>query len=522
MARNRLQTASQIAGEDSAPKVRRNGNPSPPLKVIDRRSAFGYRSDDLYRASRRQRGRPYQPGLDDSTHRHISTLGRRELLTWGRTLYANYPAVGAAVREQAELAVSTWIPQFAGADQDWGEEAAAWLIQWENIMDVSGCVDGYCLRKSIITQTLTDGELAIILTQTENEYPQIQVLRSHQIGDPNSEPLPDLVDGVFVSSTRRPLAFQLNPGSVTDSRDRIPSSSCILVFDPDYPDQVRGISRVGTAAFLWDDLALSQQYEMTAQKSAASIALLEHNEEGGPDDEALAYFGQNQGGTNEGAPYYEQMLDGAVRYFRAGSGAKLEAFKHDRPSANVQNFISHVERQAFRSIDWDWFYTLNPSQVGGASMRVIVDKLVRTIQSRQRLVARTMRRIHSYALARAIRIGLLPGNDEWWQWTYQGPALPTADAKYQSDVSLNEIGGGLSSFKIEAGKRGARWQDLQDQRILEAVRMAERVVEETGFVVSPLTFLMPEKPQPAQAPPQEDQDDDPGEKEKSDDTQDER
>jgi len=93
-----------------------------------------------------------------------------------------------------------------------------------------------------------------------------------------------------------------------------------------------------------------------------------------------------------------------------------------------------------------------------------------------------MRRVHSYAIAKAIALGELPFDEDWFRWGYQVPAIITPDRKHQSDVDIQEYEKAFITLQEICAKRGGRWEETQDQWLLERQRMQMRA-EELGVAL---------------------------------------
>jgi len=462
-----------------------------PYKVVDRRAAFGFTgggSDQLYEAAKTSTVRRQIFGIDQDTHRSISPAGRSRIMSSGRWLFANFPSIEGAIQEQAAISVGTWFPRYQGRNKEWGAKAEQWLVDWEQVMCVSGSwFDGDLFRELLITSVLVDGELGILLTQTEDGWPQVQLWMSHLIGQ-NHLGFDDfgdssIIDGVMVNAYRRPRKYLLK---TADKTRPVPASDFILAYSPTRPDQLRCMSKLGSSILDWQDLSESRRYELIAQKACSAHALIETNETGEADPTKLALQSDAEFNATTGdleAPAIENLEGGIFRYFAAKSGSKLEAFKFDRPGANVQNFQKDVEMHAFRGLEWDRGFTLDSSKINGTSIRVVVDRINRTVMKRQRLTKKVMRRIHSYAIAKAIEIGELPFDEDWHRWDYQVPAIITPDRRHQSDVDLQEYENAFITLEEICAKRGARWEKTQDQWLLERKRLQEKAAE-IGVTIS--------------------------------------
>lgn len=88
--------------------------PQKSYRVNDRRSSTGYvyrgGSNGLYKAATQTGERKFVQMLDRDTHCNVSDLGRRTLITLGRSLFTGMPTIKGAIIEQAALAAEVFIP----------------------------------------------------------------------------------------------------------------------------------------------------------------------------------------------------------------------------------------------------------------------------------------------------------------------------------------------------------------------------------------------------------------------------
>ena len=221
--------------------------------------------------------------------------------------------------------------------------------------------------------------------------------------------------------------------------------------------------------------------EKIAQKLGSSFGFMVKNESGEV-DEAKSKMRQpastatNSDGTKDN--YVEERIEGVtMRYFKSGKGEGLESVKNDRPTMNQQAFEDKVVRGAFKGLNWDVDFSLDPSKVGGASMRVVIEKINRQICKLQDLVLEpAMTRFNGYRIAKVMdnpertdkRLTLLPFNSEWFKWTYQKGARLTADAKYDSDIDRSEVDTKLKTRRQAIANRGQYIEDVDKESIRDA------------------------------------------------------
>ena len=492
-----------------------------PYRFVDRRGyrgGNGYGSNILLDSAQPTQERKVIPRLDVDFHRALSAEGRRLLVSLGRYIAGNMATVGGILREQTQYAAAAFAPQYRGDDQSWGDRAEAWLSNHHEICDIAGWPFGMRhYRRMIVAGVLRDGELGTLLTQRPGGYPQLQIIPAHRIGcsacettvdysrfrpakagetDSTGRPLPanavldyegqligsydwqgrTIIDGVIVDDYLTPLAYRVLAGSglYTD----ISADDLYLTYSPEYPGQLRGVSVLGSSLFDWQDVQEFRRFELIAQKAGAAISLIERTETG--EAQAGADWLQLQSGgaitSGNATGLTSEVLDGGtIRYLRANSGQQLEAFRQDRPTSAQMTFEDRIIRNAFYSLGWSVDYGLDPTRVGGAPMRVVVERINRAVANLQgELLRRACARYDGYALAKAMKLGLLPWNDQWYAWHYQAAAQLTADAKYQSDVDLQERHTGIKTLAKITAERGEDWLDVRRQREREADDLLER------------------------------------------------
>lgn len=453
---------------------------------IDRRGVPRVSSNRLIQSALQTSDRKTVPLLDHDMWKNVSGLGRRVMMSIGRHLFWNYPVLSGAIKEQATLAVSTFIPQFYGRNKAWGTMAEEWLIEWHRIMDVRGSPYDYdSFLRHQITQVIVDGDIGILLTENADGYPLVQQIAAHRIGSLNDRDATVMggqfdgsmvIDGVIMNEFGAPRAYSIINDQRTDAT-YVPAANMILNWNPQCCDQLRGLSELASCLFDLQDLKESRNFELLAQKTAASITLIEKNATGFADEAKSLVASSATLTADTGvktAVQQEKMDGGEYRYFRASSGEGLEAFSYDRPGANAMAYQEAMLRDAFRGMGWDHYFSTEILKVGGAPLRVLVDKINLSIRERQKAVAKVCRRVGGYALSKAMKLGLLPWDDDWYMFEYQGPARLTADHKYEIEGEIEEYAAGFVTLKEITSRRGQYWEDIQDQRIEEQKRLKEK------------------------------------------------
>lgn len=491
-------------------------------KSSDRRSSTGatnnYPSSPAYysgspnfiRASVQTDQRKYIQDLNRDIHQNLGERARRSLSTTGEWLYCNNAIVRAAIREMAYYSVGTWIAQYYGRNKAWGDNSEAVLFEHDKICNLDG---GNMLDylTNMIKAVYALGDIATVYTETETGYPALQLIGGHRIRTGNKDPFvtgggpfdgAPVIDGVAVDGAGRPLAYRV---WTDDAYEHIPASGMMLHFIREWPGQLRGVSQVAYNGPDLQDIREISDNELMGIKQVSSQGFIIHNENGGADRTKEAMRAARGGGFDSDGnktDSFSQIIDGLQnRYFRAGSMSKLEELKSDRPSVNSQEFKKQIAREVLNALGWSYDFTLDSSKVGGAQMRIVVEKINKTIDFIQdALVRPASNRFNFYRISKLIKRGDLAPDVDSWKFDHQGPARITADEKYSSDVAIQEIRSGIKSPQKACAERGEYLEDVQDQAIAARKRFEEKC-KAAGVDPDNVIWPTPNGPQPEPAQP---------------------
>jgi len=441
------------------------------------------RNNDLIRTATQTNRRQQIAPLDFDFHKNITNIGRRTLMSMGRWAYCNFADVRGALREQAEYSSSVYLPQFYGADREWGERAERLYEANDKVCDVAGWPFNMRLyRRNLIIAVKRDGDALTVLIR-KGKHPRLQLIAGHRIGSRYEDTTvrggrwdgARIIDGVIIDDAGAPLAYRVLTGSNPFDYSKfidISAADAFLSFDPDFIGQVRGFSSLGACMFDWQDIAETRRLELLAQKVSAGIAVVETNSSGSAIDSARAAMTRPTSAPTApsatGLNFETHDVDGVqVRYLKAQSGAALQAHINDRPTANQQSFEAKIVRSNFYGMDWSVDFSLDPTAVGGAPMRVVVERINRSIGANQDIILNpACTRFNGFRTTVMMehKEWDLPFNVDWYKFAFQPGARLTADAKYESDIDLAEVSSGMSTDKKACGKRGDYYEDNYEQR----------------------------------------------------------
>jgi hypothetical protein len=445
-------------------------------------SADRFRDGDLTRAM-------FYNGAQD-TDKLLPIDDWQSLMESGRSLFANAPLLKGAMLEQANYSFPLE-PHWAGKDKDWGKLAKEWLYYWKKQSDVRGNpYDCHTASRLRLLGWKIDGDLATVLVN-DDKQPRLQRIRAHRIGTRDADKDSRLRDGAW-------KGYRIKNGVVVNNFDRM-LAICVLgekkaddQFIPESPaqlaeyggflpvrmtynpllfDQTRGITSLEASIRSFEAHKRWHEAEMRAQQVVARETLIEWNDAGEftPEPGDLDSDGvvvKRAGGQ----PTFVSM-PGQTRYYRSGSGGKLELLRPDRPGPGVMAFDDKTISEAFYGIGWDPNFGLLIKNPTGANVRLIARKVNHTLQENQRIEAETQRWEDTWALSMAIKAGELPmpKNGDFTSWDYTGPARISADAANDEQAKREAYKIGLLTRRRYYGEMGW-WEDEEDEQRFEETR----------------------------------------------------
>jgi hypothetical protein len=116
----------------------------------------------------------------------------------------------------------------------------------------------------------------------------------------------------------------------------------------------------------------------------------------------------------------------------------------------------------------------------GANVRLIAQKVNRTIQDRQQTLAVSAKRRISYAVAKAIKLGLIPpykGKDQggMLKWDFSFPPVLTTDVGHAGNDAREAYRLGLRTMTEILAESGRNIEQHLDERAMEEIAIRERM-----------------------------------------------
>lgn len=466
-------------------------------------------------AARNDRGMPNQHLFKDDFEKLIPDLDRQFIVSGSRRLFQNFGPWSTPMVQKADNVIGrAWSPKFLGEDKEWGKEAVDWLAnQWYGNCDVRGRAwDFKTLLWLDSVAVDRDGDFLIYLTEAASGYPLTQRISCNRIGQRMSgvsrgQSGYSIVEdgdfkglrishGVIRDKFDRAIAYRILGDLPTEDKD-ILADRCIHVFDPLWHDQVRGIPS-GAAAIkaIYGSLTATEREQMN-QLVRSSFALVEYNETGGPDlSDPSVTAGTDATATAAASPTIESLAGGMIKYFRSNSGGKMEAVDNNNPSGEWDRFQDRVIRTHAAAINWPYELYWKSGEVNAALVRNIQERARMSVEDRQDTIKSPALFQIRYAIAKAIKVGILPkpkNASDWWKWDFQMPRKFSIDAGKEAAQRREDYKIAFRSRTSIASEAGDDAEKTEDEKIEEAFRYEKKIRAREaaeGFTIDRRQFVM--------------------------------
>lgn len=443
-------------------------------------TSFGANYGQIFQGATGDRSlKPWPVTLLD-TNRALTNPTWRAMLSHSRRLFANLGAVHGAVCERARLVVGqAWQPLYTGRNHAWGVKAAAWLTQWMKVCDVRGGPYDFRTALKLMSVALDrDGDFGVVLVNDNPLWPHIQLIPAHRIASRLSNNDCQVTDGpykgywlnngVISNDFGRTLALNvLGPVRGTDSGwalDRqISTFDMIHHFRPEWSDQGRGIPSFSSVLRDLRHMSDLRDLELQAAAAQGTESLIVANDTGEAEP-AYDEEADPEADGESGKLTLETLAGGTIRYVRGGSGNDIKAFTTTRPSPAWIGLMDHLERASLAAIGWPKEYALDMSRLGGATARAILNKCQYSIDERQDDLFPVASRIVCWAIAVAIKNGILEPDPDWYLWDFQLPGELSVDDGNDRSNDRDDLRAGLTNKRRIYGRRGLNHEIEQAQR----------------------------------------------------------
>lgn len=444
-----------------------------------------------------------RPWLASDTKSLVSEYDRAELVNYSRQLFAQIDVLSTGVRQKNDWAFAdAWDPHYCGGNEAWGQQATEWLRDvWFPNANVRGAQ--YSFKRSQRISGMcwdVDGDDAMLLVD-DSGFPRLAFYTSTKVGSYGADLHGGLsetgtvkggrfdgakiFDGVIYDRHMRAVGLRIIEENDAGYSD-VPAYSADLGYEPTYHDQGRGIPRVATGLLRWMTLQDIDDFLQRGVKRAASIGLIQKNEEGEANvgNEIVSEEDPPSGTDTDRRIAYEEIEGGEMYYLSTLGNESIEALTYKNPHPNTEAFIERITRGALASVGW-FQELIDLRATGRAPSRILCDLANQSIWSRQTTGLRRWKRAIRFAIAKAMQSGFLPRNEEGMDPYLWEPGLPkplSVDAGNDLQADREGLKLGITNKSVIAQKYlGAHYKEVDRQRakeIRETIEMAQAIARD--------------------------------------------
>lgn len=426
----------------------------------------------------------------------ITNQQYRRLVSNSIKLDENFSPLAGLHTDWVNYAIgNAYQPISLSKNKEWADKAEEWLInEFFPISDYNNVLP-YQEAKSVqARRILVEGDCFTYLTKTAKGYPQFQYLSGTQIGQRQFNGYQveqgrfkgyNMYNGIITTSTGRPVAVnKLGRGFGEDQK--LPMHSiCHYKFNK-YFSQSRGISTCSYALGAAKASMTATEYEQFATLMASAVSLVVYNETG--TDENDDAFGENSGITKAPSDLQEKgIIGGLIKYFKAGSGAKIEQLRNERPGDQWDQFQDRLVRMCCVGSGFPYEMVWKGA-ANGTLNRTVLSKTTRAVERLQRVINHSSKKEISYAIACAIDLGILEYDPDWYKWSFTLPPKLTIDYGREAQQAREDYKMGIKTMTDIVGEMGKSLEPHIRQRAREE-QLFDKISKETGISVERLRLI---------------------------------
>jgi capsid protein len=311
-----------------------------------------------------------------------------------------------------------------------------------------------------------DGEIFVVkVLHPDTNEPLIQLIESHRCGDFGNAGATR--DGIAFDKHGAPVFYRFieDDGSVKD----VAAAQVLHIFDPESPSMSRATSPLQHGA----NHILDEQELLALEKHAVKVnsdaALVITTGSGNLDDGEEGDFKvTTEEEEAEGSdPKAIQKITGG-KVVTLAAGEDFESFESKRPSPTFNGFITTLRRDAVNGA-LPYEFTADPSDVGGAGVRLVVTKADRMFSMRQGVIInRCIEAVWFFVIGTKIERREIAPFADWWEISCVTPRKITTDAARDSAANRADVEMGLKCLGDHFAENGTTFEAELERRAQEA------------------------------------------------------
>ena len=168
-----------------------------------------------------------------------------------------------------------------------------------------------------------------------------------------------------------------------------------------------------------------------------------------------------------------------IRFFKAGSGSKLQFLNSQTPADSWQRFQQSIEQGAFYALNWNRAL-LDPSGLSSANMHSVAEQINFSIFKRFDNLEFFARQELQWYVSGLINVGRIPNDPEWYKWTVAQPPEYQVNQSRNNAATIESLRAGTETHPRIIQAKGGRWNKwLRDEA--KFLKQAREIADKEGI-----------------------------------------
>jgi capsid protein len=409
-------------------------------------------------------------GAISDQRKEVTSGTRIAMVAKSRWAVRNSPIYKQCVDEAVLVSVGDGlVVQSNARDPKVAVEHQNYFRDWAVRCDLTNRYNLGQIQAMWMSGALVDGDSFGILTNDpKTGVPKLQILESHRVGSPAAKFDPNNVDGAYLGTYGEILGWNVYTDGET--RDRyVPSQSMLQVMEFERPSAVRGYPVLQSSLLSVQDQLEIYELEKAACRAASDHVMLLKKQGGVLQDDPASKF---SGDYNSCEKMASQM---GGKVLVVDQNEDFSQVQNNRPSPAWIGMMTAIERDIVRLLPYE--YQVDPSKIGGASVRLVASKVSRWAAKWQSILIDNLDRVYDYVIADAIAKGKLPDDPDFNRKSWITPRDITVDAGREASQDRADLQMGLTTAQAILGKKGMTYDEVLEQRAVEMEKLVQKSKE---------------------------------------------
>jgi capsid protein len=442
------------------------------------------------------------------TRDELDSFSHQELIRRIRWLAANVGFIKGFIKNASTL-VGSLRPQSL-VEGEWADKAekAFWRVAKNaSVFDRSGKFNFLTAQKMLTRQSLRDGDVLTVLTESSNAAAMFAFYEAHQIRQTEKATEGDWLSGVLINPEGRHTYYSLaNPKQKTSTV--IPADRCIYFGEFDSAGNRRAIPPLAHAVNHSQDIVETWANVKAAIKAASLFGAIREREAASTQKSQAGMPGSILKTTSPNAPgeFNTAEVWSNAQIPQLPPGEKIKILHDNRPAPEQMAFVETLLTDIACGFGLPLEIIWKISELKSAGVRFVMEVASLWIQHRQEMLEAWARRVWIYTLAKEIKAGRLeapPDGIAWWEVDFVPMRDITIDRGREGRMKMDEVQSGLATFSTYHREKGEDWRDSAKQRVTETayhMELCEQMGVPYSLVFAPRAgqqSLMLDQTQPA-------------------------